>query len=119
MRTYFLLLLTCVLAFFAFSRDRGVIGHAPVHRIRVTIQFGFLLALVSTTYLTLAGTSVLRSHCFLIFIPIVSIFIVANTRTILGGVLMHSHCAGKVRDLIKIIAARRGTDPVLRRLGGS
>lgn len=79
----FLLLLAYILTFFTFDQSENIVNRTPIREVEIAVRFNFLLTLIDAACLALTKASMLHSRYFLVFVPIIDVFVMTGAHAVL------------------------------------
>ena len=92
----FLLLLAYILTFFTFDQSENIVNRTPVREVEIAVRFNFLLTLIDAACLALTKASMLHSRYFLVFVPVIDVFVMTGAHAVLKKMLVRDSepCGG-------------------------
>lgn len=79
----FLLLLAYILTFFTFDQSENIVNRTPIREVEIAVRFNFLLTLIDAACLALTKAPMLHSRYFLVFVPVIDVFVMTGAHTVL------------------------------------
>ena len=113
---FLLLLLSYVLSFFTFDQSENIVTRTQTREVEIAVQFNFLLVLIDAACLALTKAPMLSSRYFLVFVPVINIFVMAGFHALLKRALMRSRYTKGIRSLVGIVTTRECAGPIIRDL---
>ena len=86
----FLLLLAYILTFFTFDQSENIVNRTPVREVEIAVRFNFLLTLIDAACLALTKAPMLHSRYFLVFVPVIDVFVMTGAHAVLKKMLVRS-----------------------------
>ena len=86
----FLLLLAYILTFFTFDQSENIVNRTPIREVEIAVRFNFLLTLIDAACLALTKAPMLHSRYFLVFVPVIDVFVMTGAHAVLKKMLVRS-----------------------------
>ena len=112
----FLLLLAYILTFFTFDQSENIVNRTPVREVEIAVRFNFLLTLIDAACLALTKASMLHSRYFLVFVPIIDVFVMTGAHAVLKKMLVSSRYTKGIQSLVGVVTTQENASPILEEL---
>ena len=112
----FLLLLAYILTFFTFDQSENIVNRTPVREVEIAVRFNFLLTLIDAACLALTKASMLHSRYFLVFVPIIDVFVMTGAHAVLKKMLVRSRYTKGIQSLVGVVTTQENASPILEEL---
>lgn len=112
----FLLLLAYILTFFTFDQSENIVNRTPVREVEIAVRFNFLLTLIDAACLALTKASMLHSRYFLVFVPVIDVFVMTGAHAVLKKMLVHSRYTKGIQSLVGVVTTQENASPILEEL---
>lgn len=112
----FLLLLAYILTFFTFDQSENIVNRTPIREVEIAVRFNFLLTLIDAACLALTKASMLHSRYFLVFVPIIDVFVMTGAHAVLKKMLVRSRYTKGIQSLVGVVTTQENASPVLEEL---
>lgn len=112
----FLLLLAYILTFFTFDQSENIVNRTPVREVEIAVRFNFLLTLIDAACLALTKASMLHSRYFLVFVPVIDVFVMTGAHAVLKKMLVRSRYTKGIQSLVGVVTTQENASPVLEEL---
>lgn len=112
----FLLLLAYVLTFFTFDQSENIVNRTSVREVEIAVRFNFWLTLIDAACLALTKAAMLHSRYFLVFVPVIDVFVMTGTHAILKKMLVRSRYTKGIQSLVGVVTTQENASPVLEEL---
>lgn len=112
----FLLLLAYILTFFTFDQSENIVNRTPIREVEIAVRFNFLLTLIDAACLALTKASMLHSRYFLVFVPVIDVFVMTGTHAVLKKMLMRSRYTKGIQSLVGVVTTQENASPILEEL---
>ena len=112
----FLLLLAYILTFFTFDQSENIVNRTPIREVEIAVRFNFLLTLIDAACLALTKASMLHSRYFLVFVPIIDVFVMTGAHAVLKKMLVRSRYTKGIQSLVGVVTTQENASPILEEL---
>ena len=112
----FLLLLAYILTFFTFDQSENIVNRTPIREVEIAVRFNFLLTLIDAACLALTKASMLHSRYFLVFVPIIDVFVMTGAHAVLEKMLVRSRYTKGIQSLVGVVTTQENASPILEEL---
>lgn len=112
----FLLLLAYILTFFTFDQSENIVNRTPIREVEIAVRFNFLLTLIDAACLALTKASMLHSRYFLVFVPVIDVFVMTGAHAVLKKMLVHSRYTKGIQSLVGVVTTQENASPILEEL---
>lgn len=112
----FLLLLAYILTFFTFDQSENIVNRTPIREVEIAVRFNFLLTLIDAACLALTKASMLHSRYFLVFVPIIDVFVMTGAHAGLKKMLVRSRYTKGIQSLVGVVTTQENASPILEEL---
>lgn len=112
----FLLLLAYILTFFTFDQSENIVNRTPIREVEIAVRFNFLLTLIDAACLALTKASMLHSRYFLVFVPIIDVFVMTGAHAALKKMLVRSRYTKGIQSLVGVVTTQENASPILEEL---
>lgn len=112
----FLLLLAYILTFFTFDQSENIVNRTPVREVEIAVRFNFLLTLIDAACLALTKASMLHSRYFLVFVPVIDVFVMTGAHAALKKMLVRSRYTKGIQSLVGVVTTQENASPILEEL---
>ena len=112
----FLLLLAYILTFFTFDQSENIVNRTPIREVEIAVRFNFLLTLIDAACLALTKASMLHSRYFLVFVPVIDVFVVTGAHAALKKMLVRSRYTKGIQSLVGVVTTQENASPILEEL---
>lgn len=112
----FLLLLAYILTFFTFDQSENIVNRTPIREVEIAVRFNFLLTLIDAACLALTKASMLHSRYFLVFVPIIDVFVMTGAHAVLKKMLVSSRYTKGIQSLVGVVTTQENASPILEEL---
>lgn len=112
----FLLLLAYILTFFTFDQSENIVNRTPIREVEIAVRFNFLLTLIDAACLALTKASMLHSRYFLVFVPVIDVFVMTGAHAALKKMLVRSRCTKGIQSLVGVVTTQENASPILEEL---
>lgn len=112
----FLLLLAYILTFFTFDQSENIVNRTPVREVEIAVRFNFLLTLIDAACLALTKASMLHSRYFLVFVPVIDVFVMTAAHAVLKKMLVRSRYTKGIQSLVGVVTTQENASPILEEL---
>lgn len=112
----FLLLLAYILTFFTFDQSENIVNRTPIREVEIAVRFNFLLTLIDAACLALTKASMLHSRYFLVFVPVIDVFVMTGAHTVLKKMLVSSRYTKGIQSLVGVVTTQENASPILEEL---
>lgn len=112
----FLLLLAYILTFFTFDQSENIVNRTPIREVEIAVRFNFLLTLIDVACLALTKASMLHSRYFLVFVPVIDVFVMTGAHAALKKMLVRSRYTKGIQSLVGVVTTQENASPVLEEL---
>ena len=112
----FLLLLAYILTFFTFDQSENIVNRTPIREVEIAVRFNFLLTLIDAACLALTKASMLHSRYFLVFVPIIDVFVRTGAHAVLKKMLVRSRYTKGIQSLVGVVTTQENASPILEEL---
>lgn len=112
----FLLLLAYILTFFTFDQSENIVNRTPIREVEIAVRFNFLLTLIDAACLALTKASMLHSRYFLVFVPVIDVFVMTGAHAALKKMLVRSRYTKGIQSLVGVVTTQENASPVLEEL---
>ncbi len=112
----FLLLLAYILTFFTFDQSENIVNRTPIREVEIAVRFNFLLTLIDAACLALTKASMLHSRYFLVFVPVIDVFVMTGAHAALKKMLVRSRYTKGIQSLVGVVTTQENASPILEEL---
>ena len=112
----FLLLLAYILTFFTFDQSENIVNRTPIREVEIAVRFNFLLTLIDAACLALTKAPMLHSRYFLVFVPVIDVFVMTGAHAVLKKMLVRSRYTKGIQSLVGVVTTQENASPVLEEL---
>ena len=112
----FLLLLAYILTFFTFDQSENIVNRTPIREVEIAVRFNFLLTLIDAACLALTKASMLHSRYFLVFVPVIDVFVMTGAHTVLKKMLVRFRYTKGIQSLVGVVTTQENASPILEEL---
>lgn len=112
----FLLLLAYILTFFTFDQSENIVNRTPIREVEIAVRFNFLLTLIDAACLALTKASMLHSRYFLVFVPVIDVFVMTSAHAVLKKMLVRSRYTKGIQSLVGVVTTQENASPILEEL---
>lgn len=112
----FLLLLAYILTFFTFDQSENIVNRTPIREVEIAVRFNFLLTLIDAACLALTKASMLHSRYFLVFVPVIDVFVMTVAHAVLKKMLVRSRYTKGIQSLVGVVTTQENASPILEEL---
>lgn len=112
----FLLLLAYILTFFTFDQSENIVNRTPIREVEIAVRFNFLLTLIDAACLALTKASMLHSRYFLVFVPVIDVFMMTSAHAVLKKMLVRSRYTKGIQSLVGVVTTQENASPILEEL---
>ena len=112
----FLLLLAYILTFFTFDQSENIVNRTPIREVEIAVRFNFLLTLIDAACLALTKASMLHSRYFLVFVPVIDVFVMTVAHAVLKKMLVRSRYTKGIQSLVGVVTTQESASPILEEL---
>ena len=112
----FLLLLAYILTFFTFDQSENIVNRTPIREVEIAVRFSFLLTLIDAACLALTKASMLHSRYFLVFVPVIDVFVMTGAHAALKKMLVRSRYTKGIQSLVGVVTTQENASPILEEL---
>ena len=112
----FLLLLAYILTFFTFDQSENIVNRTPIREVEIAVRFNFLLTLIDAACLALTKASMLHSRYFLVFVPVIDVFVMTGAHAVLKKMLVRSRYTKGIQSLVGVVTTQENASPILEEL---
>ncbi|MGY6761615.1 sugar transferase [Faecalibacterium duncaniae] len=112
----FLLLLAYILTFFTFDQSENIVNRTPIREVEIAVRFNFLLTLIDAACLALTKAPMLHSCYFLVFVPVIDVFVMTGAHAVLKKMLVHSRYTKGIQSLVGVVTTQENASPILEEL---
>ena len=112
----FLLLLAYILTFFTFDQSENIVNRTPIREVEIAVRFNFLLTLIDAACLALTKAPMLQSRYFLVFVPVIDVFVMTGAHAVLKKMLVHSRYTKGIQSLVGVVTTQENASPILEEL---
>ena len=112
----FLLLLAYILTFFTFDQSENIVNRTPIREVEIAVRFNFLLTLIDAACLALTKAPMLHSRYFLVFVPVIDVFVMTGAHTVLKKMLVRSRYTKGIQSLVGVVTTQENASPILEEL---
>ena len=112
----FLLLLAYILTFFTFDQSENIVNRTPIREVEIAVRFNFLLTLIDAACLALTKASMLHSRYFLVFVPVIDVFVMTGAHAVLKKMLVSSRYTKGIQSLVGVVTTQENASPILEEL---
>lgn len=112
----FLLLLAYILTFFTFDQSENIVNRTPIREVEIAVRFNFLLTLIDAACLALTKAPMLHSRYFLVFVPVIDVFVMTGAHAVLKKMLTHSRYTKGIQSLVGVVTTQENASPILEEL---
>lgn len=112
----FLLLLAYILTFFTFDQSENIVNRTSVREVEIAVRFNFLLTLIDAACLALTKASMLHSRYFLVFVPVINVFVMTGAHAALKKMLVRSRYTKGIQSLVGVVTTQENASPILEEL---
>lgn len=112
----FLLLLAYILTFFTFDQSENIVNRTPIREVEIAVRFNFLLTLIDAACLALTKASMLHSRYFLVFVPVIDVFVMTGAHAVLKKMLVHSRYTKGIQSLVGVVTTQENASSILEEL---
>lgn len=112
----FLLLLAYILTFFTFDQSENIVNRTPIREVEIAVRFNFLLTLIDAACLALTKASLLHSRYFLVFVPVIDVFVMTGAHAALKKMLVRSRYTKGIQSLVGVVTTQENASPILEEL---
>lgn len=112
----FLLLLAYILTFFTFDQSENIVNRTPIREAEIAVRFNFLLTLIDAACLALTKASMLHSRYFLVFVPVIDVFVMTGAHAALKKMLVRSRYTKGIQSLVGVVTTQENASPILEEL---
>lgn len=112
----FLLLLAYILTFFTFDQSENIVNRTPIREVEIAVRFNFLLTLIDAACLALTKASMLHSRYFLVFVPVIDVFVMTGAHAVLKEMLVRSRYTKGIQSLVGVVTTQENASPILEEL---
>ena len=112
----FLLLLAYILTFFTFDQSENIVNRTPVREVEIAVRFNFLLTLIDAACLALTKAPMLHSRYFLVFVPVIDVFVMTGAHAVLKKMLVRSRYTKGIQSLVGVVTTQENASPILEEL---
>lgn len=112
----FLLLLAYILTFFTFDQSENIVNRTPIREVEIAVRFNFLLTLIDAACLALTKASMLHSRYFLVFVPVIDVFVMTGAHAVLKKMLARSRYTKGIQSLVGVVTTQENASPILEEL---
>ena len=112
----FLLLLAYILTFFTFDQSENIVNRTPVREVEIAVRFNFLLTLIDAACLALTKAPMLHSRYFLVFVPVIDVFVMTGAHAVLKKMLVSSRYTKGIQSLVGVVTTQENASPILEEL---
>lgn len=112
----FLLLLAYILTFFTFDQSENIVNRTPIREVEIAVRFNFLLTLIDAACLALTKASMLHSRYFLVFVPVIDVFVMTCAHAVLKKMLVRSRYTKGIQSLVGVVTTQENASPILEEL---
>ena len=112
----FLLLLAYILTFFTFDQSENIVNRTPIREVEIAVRFNFLLTLIDAACLALTKAPMLHSRYFLVFVPVIDVFVMTGAHAVLKKMLVHSRYTKGIQSLVGVVTTQENASPILEEL---
>ena len=112
----FLLLLAYILTFFTFDQSENIVNRTPIREVEIAVRFNFLLTLIDAACLTLTKASMLHSRYFLVFVPVIDVFVMTGAHAVLKKMLVRPRYTKGIQSLVGVVTTQENASPILEEL---
>lgn len=112
----FLLLLAYILTFFTFDQSENIVNRTPIREVEIAVRFNFLLTLIDAACLALTKASMLHSRYFLVFVPVIDVFVMTGAHAVLKKMLVRPRYTKGIQSLVGVVTTQENASPILEEL---
>lgn len=112
----FLLLLAYILTFFTFDQSENIVNRTPIREVEIAVRFNFLLTLIDAACLALTKASMLHSRYFLVFVPVIDVFVMTGAHAVLKKMLVRFRYTKGIQSLVGVVTTQENASPILEEL---
>ena len=112
----FLLLLAYILTFFTFDQSENIVNRTPIREVEIAVRFNFLLTLIDAACLALTKAPMLHSRYFLVFVPVIDVFVMTGAHAVLKKMLVRSRYTKGIQSLVGVVTTQENASPILEEL---
>lgn len=112
----FLLLLAYILTFFTFDQSENIVNRTPIREVEIAVRFNFLLTLIDAACLALTKASMLHSRYFLVFVPVIDVFVMTGAHAVLKKMLVRARYTKGIQSLVGVVTTQENASPILEEL---
>lgn len=112
----FLLLLAYILTFFTFDQSENIVNRTPIREVEIAVRFNFLLTLIDAACLALTKASMLHSRYFLVFVPVIDVFVMTGAHAVLKKMLVRVRYTKGIQSLVGVVTTQENASPILEEL---
>lgn len=112
----FLLLLAYILTFITFDQSENIVNRTPIREVEIAVRFNFLLTLIDAACLALTKASMLHSRYFLVFVPVIDVFVMTGAHAALKKMLVRSRYTKGIQSLVGVVTTQENASPILEEL---
>ena len=112
----FLLLLAYILTFFTFDQSENIVNRTPIREVEIAVRFNFLLTLIDAACLALTKASMLHSRYFLVFVPVIDVFVMTGAHAFLKKMMVRSRYTKGIQSLVGVVTTQENASPILEEL---
>ena len=110
------MLLAYILTFFTFDQSENIVNRTPIREVEIAVRFNFLLTLIDAACLALTKAPMLHSRYFLVFVPVIDVFVMTGAHAVLKKMLVRSRYTKGIQSLVGVVTTQENAGPILEEL---
>ena len=101
---------------FTFDQSENIVNRTPIREAEIAVRFNFLLTLIDAACLALTKASMLHSRYFLVFVPVIDVFVMMGAHAVLKKMLVRSRYTKGIQSLVGVVTTQENASPILEEL---